>query len=371
MEPCDIRTLGKKRMDEGEGESCGHSKKLIVHSKASFCYSKHDTDQGMFDAFPNEIFEMILSFISDHCTFSRIIQVNKKWNAIGEALWYHYCSAKQLLPEELFWKEKGKTWKWILMTRTRIFTDGHIKNGPGTYKESGQTVYGDFVENKKNGWGIEIWNDSIYTGQWLEDERHGFGMLQVPSGARYVGHWVANKKEGHGVYTFPNGDKYEGEWKNDMKHGEGKYTFGKGKWEGDRYHGEWKDNKKCGIGRYYWKDGDTYFGEFADDNFNGSGTYHFMCGDCYIGEWKADRRFGHGVYTYFHGGMFEGSFKDGKREGLGIFKWKDGDYFQGVWFHGSRKGRGILYKTNGEQIIQEWNEPFDANYSITPPPKFP
>ncbi len=38
---------------------------------------------------------------------------------------------------------------------------------------------------------------------------------------KYVGWWINNKKHGNGILTCPNGDKYEGEFIEDKKHGKG------------------------------------------------------------------------------------------------------------------------------------------------------
>jgi hypothetical protein len=43
------------------------------------------------------------------------------------------------------------------------------------------------------------------------------------SGAIYTGEWVGNKRDGFGVQTWPDGAKYEGEWKNNKAQGKGKF----------------------------------------------------------------------------------------------------------------------------------------------------
>ena len=48
-------------------------------------------------------------------------------------------------------------------------------------------------------------DQSIYEGQFLNDERNGYGRL-----------------------IWADGDYYEGLWKDDMKHGFGKYVFSDG-----------------------------------------------------------------------------------------------------------------------------------------------
>jgi hypothetical protein len=386
MEPIDVVMYGKKRSEEGSRDWCDveyssreiHFKRPLteVDFKNVSPMVCHDSEQGPFALVPNEILVLIFSFIDNDKTFSRLIQINKKWNHLGDCAWYSFTSMRNLLNEEDFWKQKGKDWKWVLQTKVRSFSAEMFSSGQacgvGFYNYSDKQRYeGDFVCSKRQGMGKETWNDAIYKGQWADDMKEGFGQLAIPNGASYIGSWAKNRKNGPGCYTFPNGDQYDGEWKDDMKHGKGAYTFGKGRWEGDKYDGEWKDNKKCGKGVYVWKDGDVYNGEFEEDNFNGFGTYFFSCGDRYIGEWKADKRYGQGVYTYNHGGKFDGTFKEGKRNGAGVFTWKDGDSFKGFWSLGSRKGLGVFMSKDGVTVNQFWNEAPDANYSVHEPPKHP
>ena len=46
------------------------------------------------------------------------------------------------------------------------------------------------------------------------------GSLWIKS-CKYIGEWVENKKEGYGVMQYQNGDKYEGLWSSDKRHGQG------------------------------------------------------------------------------------------------------------------------------------------------------
>jgi hypothetical protein len=75
--------------------------------------------------------------------------------------------------------------------------------------------------------------------------------------------------------------------------------------------------------------------------------------------------------VYHHGGKYEGMFAEGKRNGHGVFTWVDGDQFEGEWHYGSRKGKGTFQSASGNVVLQQdWAEAVDANYSMTPPPKF-
>jgi hypothetical protein len=42
------------------------------------------------------------------------------------------------------------------------------------------------------------------------------------NGARYEGNWVNDKQNGHGVEVWPDNARYEGEYLDGKKHGKGK-----------------------------------------------------------------------------------------------------------------------------------------------------
>jgi hypothetical protein len=54
-----------------------------------------------------------------------------------------------------------------------------------------------------------------YEGDWLNDQRHGNGRQEFPSGDVYDGDWIKDAREGKGVCKFANGDVYEGAWAGD------------------------------------------------------------------------------------------------------------------------------------------------------------
>ena len=60
-----------------------------------------------------------------------------------------------------------------------------------------------------------------------------------------TGNWVDDQRHGYGVYTYPNGDTYEGEWQSHLRHGQGVYTY---KDTGTKYVGTWVSGKRDGAG---------------------------------------------------------------------------------------------------------------------------
>eukprot|EP01015_Nassula_variabilis_P032256 TRINITY_DN746_c0_g3_i1.p3 TRINITY_DN746_c0_g3~~TRINITY_DN746_c0_g3_i1.p3 ORF type:complete len:123 (-),score=70.42 TRINITY_DN746_c0_g3_i1:141-509(-) len=51
-----------------------------------------------------------------------------------------------------------------------------------------------------------------YTGSYLDDKKHGYGVFEWPDGRKYEGMWKNGKQHGRGVYTSASGKRREGEW---------------------------------------------------------------------------------------------------------------------------------------------------------------
>ncbi len=66
---------------------------------------------------------------------------------------------------------------------------------------------------------------SIYTGRWLNDQRHGFGVNIWPEGSRYEGQWSNDKCHGRGNMIHSDGDVYSGDWIEDQAEGHGMYIL--------------------------------------------------------------------------------------------------------------------------------------------------
>ena len=56
----------------------------------------------------------------------------------------------------------------------------------------------------------------IYSGEWKNDKRSGFGVVQRSDGLKYEGEWDSNKKHGYGATTFRDGSREDGKYKNNV-----------------------------------------------------------------------------------------------------------------------------------------------------------
>ena len=78
-------------------------------------------------------------------------------------------------------------------------------------------------------------NGDIYTGSFLDGEKHGHGILETRSKRTYDGGWANDVPHGFGTNTFPNGKIYKGEYKLGKPYGNGQWIYSDGK----TYSGTW------------------------------------------------------------------------------------------------------------------------------------
>ncbi|CAH8552429.1 unnamed protein product [Schistosoma turkestanicum] len=52
----------------------------------------------------------------------------------------------------------------------------------------------------------------IYSGEWFQDQRSGYGIVESSNGFMYIGEWIRNQKHGYGIIINPNGTKDEGQF---------------------------------------------------------------------------------------------------------------------------------------------------------------
>jgi hypothetical protein len=92
---------------------------------------------------------------------------------------------------------------------------------------------GEMLDGKKNGHGTFTHAEYTYEGEWVNDQRHGKGVLSYTNGKVYEGEFRNGQKHGKGRVTYPNGDVYEGDWENGLRQGQGVYKNANGtKWVG-------------------------------------------------------------------------------------------------------------------------------------------
>ncbi|CAI2370797.1 unnamed protein product [Moneuplotes crassus] len=152
------------------------------------------------------------------------------------------------------------------------------------------------------------------------------------SSSRYIGDWKENTKEGFGIQIYKNKDKYEGLWANNMRHGQGTYwrnEAGKLKRE---YTGDWFEDKKHGRGTFFYKNGDRYDGFWVNGKPQGEGRIIYESQDIYEGQWHEGKKSGYGVLVKKNGDHFEGHWVNDKKEGQGSYLFSEKNkLFVGEW----------------------------------------
>ncbi|KAL4483811.1 hypothetical protein ABPG72_006186 [Tetrahymena utriculariae] len=100
------------------------------------------------------------------------------------------------------------------------------KEGYGVmyWLDTSEKYFGNWSNNLQNGFGVHIWLENKgekkmfrnrYEGQWLDGERHGYGVFYYANGSKYEGQWAKNLKEGFAIFTEDNGNVIQGTFKGD------------------------------------------------------------------------------------------------------------------------------------------------------------
>ncbi|XP_041100635.1 ALS2 C-terminal-like protein isoform X2 [Polyodon spathula] len=122
-------------------------------------------------------------------------------------------------------------------------------------------------DGRMHGYGIcEYSNNTVYRGYFKDSVRHGFGILEScrtdSNPLRYVGHWENDKKTGYGVWeSIVSGESYRGMWLEDQRHGHGIVVTQSGLC----YEGIFNYDKLIGKGILLSEDNSLYEGEFTED----------------------------------------------------------------------------------------------------------
>lgn len=158
---------------------------------------------------------------------------------------------------------------------------------------AGDSYRGQFRLGQFEGQGLFITFDgSRYEGQFQTGHLNGKGKIVYAHGGVYEGDVVKWRMNGSGTFTM-NNTVYSGEFVNDIQQGIGSIKYE----SGDFYQGEIKNWLPQGKGEYHYRNGDRYKGEFANGVAQGHGTLSYKNGDVYEGEFREGSRHGTGAFT--------------------------------------------------------------------------
>ncbi|XP_026867766.2 junctophilin-2 [Electrophorus electricus] len=63
---------------------------------------------------------------------------------------------------------------------------------------------------------IDATTTEVYTGEWKNDKRFGYGVSERSSGLKYEGEWLDNQRHGYGCTTFADGGREEGKYQHNV-----------------------------------------------------------------------------------------------------------------------------------------------------------
>jgi hypothetical protein len=229
------------------------------------------------------------------------------------------------------------------------------------------TYQGAFKDGKRSGYGKMTYKDAehqvpwfpetigVYEGNWLNDERHGVGVMKWEKNISYEGQWRQDRRNNvEGKMVFENGDVYEGSWQDNSMHGNGVFRMKDGK----EYRGRFRVGVLEPAGAIKYPSGDRYEGELFEMQPSGLGTMIFANGNVYEGLHEAGQRQGHGTMRFNDGSVYVGAWKHGQREGTGIMTYSlTGEMYKGAWSNDKRQGFGTLMNSAKEVIFSgSWRE---------------
>ena len=171
----------------------------------------------------------------------------------------------------------------------------------GEYKDyvpNGFGIYKNYITNLKI---TGIFKNNTFSDIGIEESAEG--------GYIYRGDFINNKKEGYGTMIWKDGAKYQGEFKNNQANGYGMIEYPDNKF----YQGEIKNGRMDGFGEFFWKDEKRYIGNYRNDKRNGFGIFisksienqsatasnklrnSFNNHSAYVGFWKNGNKDGFGI----------------------------------------------------------------------------
>lgn len=181
-----------------------------------------------------------------------------------------------------------------------------LQHGRGIeIKPNGSIYLGYFMHGKIQGQGRLLNSQGVlYQGTFITvegstmcDENavlHGQGKEVWPGGIKYEGAFYMGQKQGRGTLNIKDAE-YTGDFLNDEMHGEGVMIWKNKK----RYIGSWKKGLMHGKGEMIWPNGKSYKGDYKNGEKHGRGVMRWTNGRIYDGEWKHGKQHGQAIYTFF------------------------------------------------------------------------
>ncbi|KXJ77257.1 hypothetical protein RP20_CCG008009 [Aedes albopictus] len=162
---------------------------------------------------------------------------------------------------------------------------GKLKNAPGTGSAQQYFKYqGYFKDDKYSGFGTLTTSSYQYNGDFVNDLKEGFGVVEDSiNGVKYIGMFANDKKYGNGILITTNGTYYAGLFANDVLSNSagGLAIFPSGIY----YKGELTIDGPNGKGTFYYPEREVESESFELDDTNTKMSGHTMTGT-FAGTWE-------------------------------------------------------------------------------------
>ncbi|CAD8189882.1 unnamed protein product [Paramecium octaurelia] len=247
-----------------------------------------------------------------------------------------------------------------IMIKNRIIAGYWSKLGP--YKVTNfhfkpfelhgdQVYYGEWFQQKRNGFGFLICDDFIYEGYWLNDVYNGDGRMICKDGNIYIGEFRNGLFNGDGFHLNNEQIVYEGEWQNGQKNGIGKEQMP----DGSVFVGQFQKNSRNGQGKLYNnKEQFVFEGQWIHGKALEQGRVIWQDGRIFEGKWCNGMMHGHGVFIWPGGKKYIGNYVNNVRDGYGEYYYPDGKIYKGMWKKGLMHGQGIIIYPNNSHEKGQW-----------------
>ena len=217
----------------------------------------------------------------------------------------------------------------------------------GEYKDyvpDGFGIYKNYITNLKI---TGIFKNNTISDIGIEESAEG--------GYIYSGDFVNNKKEGYGTMIWKDGAKYQGEFKNNQLNGYGMIEYPENKY----YQGEVKNGRMDGFGEFFWKNEKRYIGNYKNDKRNGFGILIFRANDNQSTTTSNKQR--NNLMNYF---AYIGFWKNGLMDGFGM-KVDTTEIKYGLWESGEKRkyfDNNFALKTYIKWIDKQYHKLFLAKH---------
>lgn len=213
--------------------------------------------------------------------------------------------------------------------------------------KTNSTGVGCVIGNCKDGWGKYQYDGGSYDGFWMNGKKHGYGMYIWQGIGKYIGSWKLDEMQGYGAYIAENEDNIAGWYANGQLNGVG-YAAMNGVWEQGIY-----TNGNLTTAYSFVSTGNDV-GCTAGDCINKYGRYTWENGDSFTGFWNNSSMY-LGTYTFANGDKYSGTFnKENKFDGFGRYFYKDGGYYAGELINGVYEGKGYYHDKDFTKQIGIW-----------------